>query len=484
MRSFPIFIISMAIIFMVCPFLFYFGEFKYGDDFNLALSVQQLGIIGATANWLEHYGVVYRPLGVFLLFVNYSIVNAFGVSAGYAVQFFSIMTIFALLHRVLTSFGFSSRTASLATLVAMLFPLNASAYFQLSSLPMMFAILFWLTSVLALVSQPKKLFLSYSLSASFFVFSVLSYEQILPLVMVNLVVAVTRVQDLSVRFHSLSVFYSFLISAFCVLFLFFYFGNQTNPKVLTVKAENSKIEQKLSEDSGSVTTKEPLKADKLLMIKIRILAQKTIKTLNFIKGSLFEAFELVKKWTWFEKILFVIVPTLWPSWLLYKTFACNDAEGNVISVRQNIHLKFFLLGFGVLALPIAPFFIYHSVPITNYVFVIPSIGLSFLTAALLSAKPRYAVTLLLPIYLTMATAFLAYPSSLGSFLNYWYELAEHVNDNPLAQRSGYIEIELPERSYQHVFWLEKAFAKRLLTDLSKERIKNIEFRNDFVRLTF
>ena len=92
MRSGLLFIISMSTVFVVFPFLLYFGEFKYGDDFNLALSVQQMGIVGATENWLENYGAIYRPVGVFLLFVNYCIVNAFGAGAGYGVQFFLIMT--------------------------------------------------------------------------------------------------------------------------------------------------------------------------------------------------------------------------------------------------------------------------------------------------------------------------------------------------------------------------------------------------------
>ena len=110
MRSGLVFIISMATVFVVFPFLFYFGEFKYGDDFNLALSVQQMGIMGATENWLENYGAIYRPVGVFLLFVNYSIVNAFGTECDMASNFL-IMTMFAMLHRVLTRCGFSSSIA-------------------------------------------------------------------------------------------------------------------------------------------------------------------------------------------------------------------------------------------------------------------------------------------------------------------------------------------------------------------------------------
>ena len=46
MRSGLTFIISMATVFCCVSISFYFGEFKYGDDFNLALSVQQMGIVG------------------------------------------------------------------------------------------------------------------------------------------------------------------------------------------------------------------------------------------------------------------------------------------------------------------------------------------------------------------------------------------------------------------------------------------------------
>ena len=171
-----------------------------------------------------------------------------------------------------------------------------SAYFQLSSLPMMFAVLFWLMSILALINHPKKLFGSHLLSAICFVASVLSYEQILPLLIVNLVVAITRVEDFKVRLNSYSSFYSLSISAFCALFLFFYFGNQNNPKVVTVKFENSVIEQQLSQESHSVNTKAPLDWVELLSFKMNILAQKTAKTVNFIKGSLFTVSQLIRTW--------------------------------------------------------------------------------------------------------------------------------------------------------------------------------------------
>ena len=194
------------------------------------------------------------PLGYFCFFINYSIVNAFGTDIGYGVQFFLIMTMFAVLHRVLTEMWVFFEYCKSINIVGNAVSTQCVGLFQLSSLPMMFAVLFWLMSILALISHPKKLFGSHLLSSIFFVASVLSYEQILPLLIVNLVVAVTRFEDFKVRVNSYSSFYSLSISAFCALFLFFYFGNQNNPKVVTVKFENSMIEQQLSQDSHTRST--------------------------------------------------------------------------------------------------------------------------------------------------------------------------------------------------------------------------------------
>ena len=160
---------------------------------------------------------------------------------------------------------------------------------------------------------------------------------------------------------------------------------------------------------------------------MNILVQKTAKTVNFIKWSLFAVSQLIYSWAWNGIIIFLVIPTVWPIWLLVRTVATHVAESYVTCTKKTYASNFFFLGLGVLTLPLLPFFVYHNVPITNYVFVIPSLGMSFLLAAFMSAKPRSAAAIFLPIYFTAASVFLGYPSSLSNFLNYWYGLSEHVD---------------------------------------------------------
>ena len=100
-------------------------------------------------------------------------------------------------------------------------------------------------------------------------------------------------------------------------------------------------------------------------------------------------------------IIFLVIPTVWPIWLLARTVASTPLQ--VMSTSQEKTYASNFSWFGVITLPLLPFFVYHNVPITNYVFVIPSLGMSFLLAALMSAKPRSAAAIFLPIYFTAAS---------------------------------------------------------------------------------
>ena len=53
----------------VCLFSTYDHLIFYNDDISLINQVKSEGVISSWKNWVEHYGLFYRPIGIFILYL-------------------------------------------------------------------------------------------------------------------------------------------------------------------------------------------------------------------------------------------------------------------------------------------------------------------------------------------------------------------------------------------------------------------------------
>ena len=77
----------------------------YNDDISLINQVKSEGIILSWENWVRHYGLFYRPIGVFILYLFYFLFNQ-SVEFSYYLNFiFYFISVFQLYNLIDNQFN-------------------------------------------------------------------------------------------------------------------------------------------------------------------------------------------------------------------------------------------------------------------------------------------------------------------------------------------------------------------------------------------
>ena len=153
----------------------------YNDDISLINQVKSEGLISSWKSWVEHYGLFYRPIGIFILYLFYFLFNQ-SVEFSYSLNFiFYFISVFQLYNLIDNQFN-DKKIAAFISFGYLLFPLNITAYLQISSLIMIISInLFFVFLKLWIHSIKKNSNILMFFALCFWLIIILIYEQVVSL---------------------------------------------------------------------------------------------------------------------------------------------------------------------------------------------------------------------------------------------------------------------------------------------------------------
>ncbi len=417
----------LLFIIIVSIFVTFSPLHPYGDDYNLSDSILSYGVWGSILNWSDHYGIAYRPFGSSLLFILYFLYSSGNVFLTYLLHFILVVLFFTSLFKLLLHFGFSSKPSFYSILFVFFFPLNFTSYFQISSASMFVSGILFIFSLLSINYYDNKRLNFPFISIISFLSSILFYEQTFALIPIYLYFSYANFYAK----RPISQFLVFLALIFITItfYLYSFFTFSNNPKIVTVVDSHNPVINTI-----------PLLQN---VSKVDILLTKIIKTTDFFIHS---------------------INIFWSHYFIFCMFLLFAFSAIFIYLKderyQQLPYRYMFLSFLMMLLPFAPFFLYKDIPIPNYVFVIPSIGVSIFTYFIISRSALISRLFFIPIFIFFIISF-SYVHSLKSFLDKAYHVVTATN-NYYSISSGNFVYMYDSSMFRHIFWLEKSFLRRIL----------------------
>jgi len=246
-----------------------------------------------------------------------------------------------------------------------------------------------------------------------------------------------------------------------------------NPKIvslISINKESSLINKNITQQQKFQVDKNVQNTDniqekvlKKLEYKVVDGKSKLIKFVNYYTQGILYTFEKIKENLLITMICFIFI-------LYCVSFIISKDNYK----HKNSEL-IFILGFGLIwfVLSLTPFLLYSGITIPPYVFVLPSIGLSFFSYGILSFIKKI-INLNILQYLIKGIVSLFFISSFITQIGYYYGIKEEFSywekTVSLSQphidmliKNRYIEInKINNKNNNHIFWIEKFIGARYL----------------------
>ncbi len=472
----------------------------YNDDFNSYQSINALGLSGSIQNWLDEYGIVYRPIGISILYSYYSLLpqNSFLLYLLY--QLIYLLVSFVLFRQIY----FMTKNVGVSIFVALFFlffPFNATAYWQISSLYMVVAIL---TSIVVIKNIAT---LSDAGSRTKLVFYLivwslllLTYEQLLGLAAVlGVLIFLMNYNKNIYKTINKITFPLVIISIVSALFLVTYFSSEGNPKLVSLKSINKTdaITQDLSTNLTTINSKnftksvgdknikpkEIIKTDSLA--KMRHFANRIESGVNFLISNVTYS---LHKLIYIGYIGYLMIAVI----ILFGVLVFFIPSSFLVSTELN-PILYIIIGFLWISSTLAPFFLYDKVHIPTYTLMLPSIGLGIF----LYGVSQYMAHILPKLIFKTISKFLlilivtlfpliqyGYYFGLKEELHFWDNVASRIHQKDVEVNENLIVINnIPKRDNLHIFWLEKAVGLRYISKVLEGKINIVKVSHDANTLT-
>lgn len=461
----------LPMLLVILPVLLFGVPSFYGDDLNFFIAIERFGTVGAIAHWADEYGWVYRPIGVSIEYFLYSLFR----SQEILFYWFSVSTYLFfvwVLHRQLLRVSADPMLSGFVVTFFALFPLNPTAYLQLSSIYMIIAgavSIFLIGRIVDHEDLPSRTELM--LLVLLWGGVLLVYEQVTGLVAVLalLVLLVNLNQGAGIAFNR-SVIVSSLFGLVTLMFLVFYVLAPNNPKIVTLKNLNQV-------DATEVVQSVKGKEDKSIQPvgRLQSLLARADKVVDFFSDNMSYAWRnlLASGLSGLLMLMFLLLAPLMALFLEVKAPSRR---------RASIYL---LVGFLWFLVTFAPFLLYRAVHVPPYTLLIPSVGLGLAlyggfwllfsgrASVLVFGGYKVLLAIMLLVFPLLQTG---YYFGLREELDYWYKLAyklEPVKEELLAGHEIRVE-HVPKKNNGHIFWLEKAVGHRYLRTLLGDEFYAVE----------
>lgn len=453
----------------------------YGDDLHFISSLKSDGVLPGIKNWIDHYGIIYRPLGVSALYLIYYVTGT-KFLASYLITFLFYFLYIITIYCSLFLLQNNSLLALFVTTFVTLFPLNPTAFLQLSSsyqiLTAAFCVQFFYFYYLQSIELNFKT--SAVLGILWFLL-LLTYEQILGLTALFPVVFLFRVNPSCWNLNLLKkcVIHCAPIIILSVFYAVVYISAQGNPKIVTLKKLNNAVEAVSQSSDTTVEKKHEIKVEN--KSRLTALFSKLQKVRSFLCSNFLYALGNMKE-NPISIILFILC-------IIGLGAIILRSSSNIPSKNQLLSLGFFGL-LWVLS-TVAPFFLYREVHFPPYVLVIPSLGIALLTYSIYwlvfeKFGKKFSIYTFKFIFLCIVILFslqqYGYFFGLKEELGYWQNVYKNMAPyKDTLIRGDFVTLNnLPRKNNQHIFWIEDAIGRRYFKNLLGDEFSalDLEFKND------
>jgi hypothetical protein len=471
--------LSWLIILM--PLILFGSPGFYNDDFHSYQSLNALGLSGSIQNWLSEYGSAYRPIGIVISYLYYSLLpqNSFLLYLSY--QLIYLLVSFVLFRQIY----FLTKDVGAGVFISLFFlffPFNATAFWQIPSIYMVVAILFAIIVIVNITTlSSSDLKFRYFLYLIFWGLLLFTYEQILGLA--SVLAALVMFKNFN-KGASKIIFPITAVSIVSIIFLVAYVSSDGNPKLVSLKAINTSDTITHDLSANSSTTKpdkftELVKAENIKskvivktdrMAKIRHFSNRIESSVNFLISSVDYS---LNKLISFGYIGYFITAVI----ILFGVLTFFIPTSFLVSTGLN-PVFYIIIGFLWISSTLAPFFLYDKVHIPPYTLMLPSIGLGIFLYGLLQYMARIFPNSIFnfttkSLLILVATLFpliqYGYYFGLKEEINFWDDVALKVYQKDTEFNENLIIVNnLPVKENSHIFWLEKAVGLRYISHLIGE----------------
>ena len=139
-------IINPDILFFIFTFFIFFfiliyNNFipYYNDDFSFISTLKKTSVIDATHSWINHYGLIYRPVGIFLSYLIYNFLYE-NLELFYLLNLSFYFLCSFQIYLLIKKYLMNDYMSKFVSIFFLLFPLNITAYLQIPSLMTIIAI--------------------------------------------------------------------------------------------------------------------------------------------------------------------------------------------------------------------------------------------------------------------------------------------------------------------------------------------------------
>tara|TARA_B100000963_G_C22626679_1_gene672728 strand:+ start:875 stop:2332 length:1458 start_codon:yes stop_codon:yes gene_type:complete len=450
---------------LIFPFIWFGIIGFYGDDFNQIQGIEEFGFLGNISQWVNSYGIFYRPLGYFFLTSIYFFLG----SSEALIYFFNLLLFFlACYFTFLLSYKlFSNKFLSVfVTLFFGFFPFNASAYLQISSSYMIICysfVAFFFLKLMSYLNEKNKKYKLFLLNSLWFLI-LLIYEQATGLILLILInIFYVNFLKNGNNWIKKSCLQSSGFIFVTMLFVFLYFGLPGNPKVETlIELNNQEVETISSEISSEEIVES--ESSRFTSLALKIFNSFSLFYMNF--PYVFENLGIYIS-------ISLILMTLLMSYLI---------PNKICVPNKNKLFKIFIMGFLWTILTMAPFFLYKSFYMPPYVFVFPSFGLGLsifsIFFLLVKSTSDFLNNLSFKILIFSFSLFFIV-QNYGIYLGtkeeiiFWKKLSKDIKNSSIHKENSLIIDRNISFKNNHIFWLEELYGIRYFRHSVGERLDQI-----------
>ena len=453
----PWILLWFGIIFFLqlAPFLFFGIPGFWGDDLHIIQELDNSGLSGTIAKWIDEYGYAYRPIGYSLLSLSYFLFS-FSAESMFILSLLSYLLLTYLVYLFSLQQTGSPGVSICITSLFCFSPFSYTAILQFSSLYMIYS--FILVMVIFILRDSERLqnkTMLKVLSSTLWLVILLMYEQAIGLLALLIIMEFYGTFDghlLRSAFRTIKS--NTLIITVTLTFLVFYFLTPGNPKVNSVTqlndlSESISLEQKNAEpkkiNSATTTRQHNEVANSFYNSRIEALLSKSEKVLTYFLHNATYAIEQVLSSTWLAAIIVTV--------FIIFHFITNK----LVSFGPSKQTARVLCGFGIIwgGLCLLPFFLYSSLHIPVYGLVLPWIGVSFFVGSLFLLTKNLNGKQI-PLLLFSLCLFFCYLQQIGFQVGLKNELGQYAS---YAQASKNNHSNYPE-NVSHIFWLNNIILSR------------------------
>ena len=478
-------IINPDILFFIFTFFIYsliliYNNFipYYNDDISFISTLEKISVIDATHSWINHYGLIYRPVGVFLSYLIYNFLYdnlELFYLLNLSLYFLCSFQIYLLIKQYLMN-DYMSKFVSIFFL---LFPLNITAYLQIPSLMTIIAInLFLLFLKLWLYSLKLNNNSLFILSIFLWFFLNLIYEQLITMLPIILLIVIWVNKGKIISYKNFK--FSFGITLISMTFIVLYFSTNQNPKIIALLNTHNiqvgtQIQNKNQVEKNDIEAININRGEKninrSIENKLDQLFIKISKTYNYLLEAIkYSLANIVKHLFFYLPIILIFLV-----FLIYF-FLRDDTK--------NVYFNVYYMIFGGIWFfsSISPFLLYEGIQISPYVFVLPSIGLGIIIFTIFSGLLNFLKNFIYRITLNVSMVFvlfiffishIGYYHGIKEEFDYWQKSFDQIKPN-ITKLLTDKEITYKEnfvKNNSHIFWFEKFIGARYIQKLINDEIK-------------